>query len=58
MLGRIHSNFHFCVDDANVYCENGQALSIYGDFCHECQECPIATYSVSIQVIQTSISFA
>ena len=45
MLGRIHSNFHFCVDDANVYCENGQALSIYGDFCHECQECPITVNS-------------
>ena len=25
-----------------MYCENGQALSIFGDFCHECQDCPIA----------------
>ena len=39
--------FHFTLlDEANVYCENGQALSLYGDFCHECHECPLATYSV------------
>ena len=25
-----------------MYCESGQALSIYGDFCHEC---PIDKYS-------------
>ena len=31
----------------NAYCENGQALSIYGDFCNDCHECPIGTNSFS-----------
>ena len=33
------------LDDKTISCENGQALSIEGDFCHQCQECPIVTYS-------------
>ena len=33
------------VGGGNVYCESGQALSIYGDFCHDCQECPIQPFS-------------
>ena len=37
-------SFHFTLlDEKHVYCENGQALSIFGEFCNEC---PMHRYSV------------
>ena len=34
------------LDDEIISCENGQAISIDGDFCLGCQECPIANFSI------------
>ena len=28
-----------------IYCKNGQVLSIHGDFCQNCQECPLELFS-------------
>ena len=36
------------LDDKTVYCKNGKALSIMGDFCQECQECPVRKYASSL----------
>ena len=31
--------------NGDISCKNGQLLSIYGDFCNKCQECPIKGHS-------------
>ena len=31
--------------DEEIYCQNGQAMSIYGDFCKDGHECPTSIYS-------------
>ena len=41
----MHSFSLAVLDDKNIYCENGQTLSIYRDFCHENKVCPIHPYS-------------
>ena len=51
-ISKKHSLPLTLLDGKNVYCENGQALSIYGDFCHECQECP--TFEIFTEMGLTS----
>ena len=34
------------LDDYHVSCKNGQAISIFEDFCNKCQECPILPFSM------------
>ena len=42
-ISKKHSLPLTLLDGKNVYCENGQALSIFGDFCYDC---PLPHYSV------------
>ena len=62
MLYKLQKNnkywFHFTLlDDENVSCENGQALSIFGEFCYECPLIKISSLALTSNCSKMSNHF-